>query len=300
MTDHQSQPIPQALYTAEALAACEKALLTLAAKVGEWGASLILFGGLAPRYIVDSIPENLEPHLGTTDLDVVIGVALDSSGEEFYSKLQKELERAGFSPNIDEEGQQQSFAWQRRVDDIKVILEFFCPVEEGGTPGRLLRNPGGSVGSRISAIQLKGAEIADLDCSKHTLEGDVLDQGGRRSVDIRVVNILPFLILKAFALESRDKPKDAYDIVWTLSAYGSDGSKDAAKDCAQSPIRGSDAADEATELLRQHFATIEHAGPSNYAKFFLGVTENAETRDQYRRFAAGIVGEFLQAWDLLL
>ena len=115
------------------------------------------------------------------------------------------------------------------MDGVNVILEFFCPVEAEGEPGGLKRNPGGEAGSKISAIQLRGAEIAAADCVTVMLSGEVLDHGGHRDVEVQVANILPFLVLKAFALVTRDKEKDAYDIVWTLQAFGEAGPVSAAR-----------------------------------------------------------------------
>lgn len=212
--DESTTPwIPIEDYTPEALQACEKALRTIVSRIGAWGPRLILFGGLAPRYIVDSPPSDVDEHTGTTDLDVVVGVEIEVDDGGVYTKLQQELRNAGFE--VSDDG---SWAWERRVNGVRVVLEFFCPVEQDGEPGRLKRNPGGDAGSSISAIQLRGAEIAGVDCRAVDLSGEVLDDGGHRDVTIRVVNILPFLVLKAFALESRDKEKDAYDIVWTLNA----------------------------------------------------------------------------------
>ncbi|MBI4538939.1 MAG: hypothetical protein HY704_05445 [Gemmatimonadetes bacterium] len=292
--DNEAQPVPAPpihLYTPEALAACEKALRTVVSRIGAWGPRLILFGGLAPRYIVERVPEEIEVHTGTTDLDVVIGVAIDADDEAVYTKLQQELRNAGFSPS--EEG---SYAWSRRVDGIRVVIEFFCPVEAGGRPGRLKRNPGGAAGSDLSAIQLKGAELASQDCSRWEIEGEILDHGGRRRVEIQVVNILPFLVLKAFALETRDKEKDAYDIVWTLNAFGDAGPVSAAEAAAGSPIAGSDHVRDAVALLADRFGRLEDQGPSNYARFFLGAAGSEEDRTGLRRFARGVVQEFLRRW----
>src|SRR5688572_16916105 len=84
-------------YTPEALEACEKALRTIVSRIGKWGERLILFGGLAPRYIVTRVPVDVPEHTGTTDLDVVIGVAIGTDDDAVYSKLQEELARAGFT-----------------------------------------------------------------------------------------------------------------------------------------------------------------------------------------------------------
>jgi hypothetical protein len=122
-----------------------------------------------------------------------------------------------------------------------VCLEFFCPVGDGA-PGRLKRNPGEGVGSQISAIRMRGAELAAADFIIVHLSGETLDGGGiRENVPVKVANILPMLVLKSLALQERDKDKDAYDIVWTLSAYGggpSSGRSGATKPDCRSSGRG--------------------------------------------------------------
>ena len=293
-SDGSPAPIPAPIeqYTPEALAACEKALRTIIAKVGRWGPRLILFGGLAPRFLVKALPEGLQEHTGTTDLDVVIRVQIQVDEPGVYTKLQKELRSAEFAPSAGG-----SYAWERRVDGVLVVLEFFCPVEPGGSAGTLKRNPGGSAGSTVSAIQLKGAELADADCSVHKLSGELLGHGGHRDVEIRVVNLLPFLVLKAFALETRNKEKDAYDIVWTLSAYGDTGPKSAAEEAVKSPIVDIDLVEEAMSILDRAFRGVDDQGPSNYARFFLGGgDEHPDERMRLRRDAHGAVQEFLRRW----
>ncbi|MDP2957481.1 MAG: hypothetical protein Q8N53_13740 [Longimicrobiales bacterium] len=287
--------VPQDDYTPEALAACEKALRTIVSRIGKWGPRLILFGGLAPRYLVKSPPPELKEHTGTTDLDVVIGVEIDIADEGVYTKLQEELKKTGFSPS-----KRGSFAWERKVDGVRVILEFFCPVEPEGGPGSLKRNPGGEAGSSVSAIQLRGAEIAATDCAKHTLAGEVLDHGGYREVEVHVANILPFLVLKAFALMTRDKEKDAYDIVWTLQAFGEAGPASAAEAAAGSPVVDREEVAEAMAILEEHFSELSGKGPSNYSRFFLGGRDDAEEeRTRLRRDARGTVQVFLARWKEL-
>jgi hypothetical protein len=295
-TDGSTNPwVPIEDYTPEALQACEKALRTVVSRIGAWGPRLVLFGGLAPRYIVDSPPSEVGEHTGTTDLDVVVGVEIEVDDEEgVYTKLQQELRKTGF--DVSAEG---SYAWERRVDGVRVVLEFFCPVEQGGRPGRLKRNPGGEAGSSISAIQLRGAEMAGADCCTVDLSGEILDHGGRREVTIRVVNILPFLVLKAFALETRDKEKDAYDIVWTLNAYGEEGPASAAEAAAGSPIADSAEVAAALDILQHRFSDPESQGPSNYARFFLGAGGDDDERMRLRMHARGTIRAFLARWHAI-
>jgi hypothetical protein len=59
-----------------------------------------------------------------------------------------------------------------------------------------------------------------LDYVTVTLAGELLDHGGiQEGIAVRVANLLPFLVLKAYALDERDKAKDSYDVVWILNAY---------------------------------------------------------------------------------
>lgn len=89
--------LPRAEYTPQAVEACEKALRTLLTRIGPWGTQLVLIGGMAPRYLVGCMPAALPPHVGTTDLDVVVGVALETNEEEAYRTLQKNLIECGFT-----------------------------------------------------------------------------------------------------------------------------------------------------------------------------------------------------------
>ena len=287
---------PQHLYTPEALAACEKALRTLLVKIGPWGGRVFLIGGLVPHYLIGKAPSDMKEHVGTTDLDIVVGVAISTEEQEVYRTLQNNLKEAGFTPTRNPEtGQEQSFRWSRNVDGIEVLLEFFCPGGEG-QPGTILRNPGDGVGSKIGAIRTSGAELAALDSFAVQLDGETLDHGGlREGVFVHVANLLPFIVLKAFALGEREKDKDSYDIVWTFNAYpgGPEGAVQKMKD---SPVREHPEVARAINYLREGFRTIEHNGPSQYARFER-TGDSEEERTNLKRFAHGTVGEFLRHWD---
>lgn len=125
MPDNE-QRLPRAEYTPQAVEVCEKALRTLLTKIGPWGTQLVLIGGMAPRYLVGSVPAELPPHVGTRDLDVVVGVALETDDEAAYRTLQKNLVESGFAPGRDpDSGNEMTFRWERRVDGVTVVLEFF-------------------------------------------------------------------------------------------------------------------------------------------------------------------------------
>lgn len=292
-----NQESPRDEYTPAAVEACEKALRTIVTHIGPWGEQFVLLGGLVPSYLIPELPDGIEPHVGTTDLDIVLGVAMAKDADEAYRTLQKNLQDAGFAPaRSPETGVELSYAWQRIVDGVPVTLEFFCPVQEGGEPGRLRRNPAAGVGSRISAIQLRGAELAGRDASAIVLRGPTLDEGGDREVTVHVAGLLPFLTLKAFALTERVKEKDAYDIVWTVTAFG-EGPRDAARTAKNSIVAAEPTVSDGILALTEAFAELGATGPSLYARFFLGVIEAPERRQTLRRYAYGALQEFLAEWN---
>ena len=66
-------------YGHAATARCERTLITLLGDLGPWRERIYLAGGLAPPYIVGRLPEGVQPHVGTTDVDLVIGIAVDDA-----------------------------------------------------------------------------------------------------------------------------------------------------------------------------------------------------------------------------
>ena len=97
-------------------ARCERALVTLLGDIGPWSERVYLVGGLAPCYIVGSLPEGARPHVGTTDVDLVIGLALGDESPEAYRTLENNLKKAGFKDET-------SFRWKKNVDGVAVTVE---------------------------------------------------------------------------------------------------------------------------------------------------------------------------------
>jgi len=296
MTPHNQPEHPRLAYSPQALAACEKALRTILTKIGPWGTRLVLIGGMAPRYLVGDLPADISEHVGTTDLDIVVGIALESEEDEAYRTLQQNLKDAQFAPRRNPDtNQEETFRWTREVDGVSVVLEFFCPVGEGNA-GQLLRNPGKNVGSKISAMRIRGAELAGRDHITINLGGELLDHGGiQERIEVRVCNLLPLLVLKSFAIDERDKSKDSYDLVWILNAF-QEGPASVVDAIADSPVIDHADIPAAIQAIRTHFQSPGHRGPSQYANFEL-MADDAEQLERLRLHAHGTVAEFLRLWD---
>lgn len=159
----------------------ERVLLTLLGDVGPWSERIYLVGRLAPRYLVGQLPPGARAHVGTTDVDLVIGLALDEVSET-YRTLHNNLKNAGF------EQVEPSFRWSRTVDDASVHVEFLCETDQVA-PGAIYR-PKEGTGSSIGAFNVRGAQLAKRDYIEHVIEGDRLDDGGRSAVTVRVAGLL--------------------------------------------------------------------------------------------------------------
>lgn len=89
----------------------------------------------------------------------------------------------------------------------------------------------------------------------------------------------------------RDKPKDAYDVVWLLDALGPDNGSELV---ASSPIITGDLADDVRgqlhRLISDQFKDTDAAGPAMYAGFL-----EANPGDLERRHAHGTLAAFGQA-----
>ena len=276
--EHYSQ------YDEVTTARCERALVTFLGDIGPWGDRIYLAGGLAPRYIVGELPEGAHAHVGTTDIDVVIGLALGDATPETYRTLENNLKKAKFQA-------ENSFRWIRDVEGVKVQVEFLCETDQV-EPGRIFKPKGEEVGSGLGAFNVRGAQLVTRDYLEKEIEAERLDDGGRSQVRVRVANVLPYTVLKIFAFQDRHENKDAYDLIFCLLHFGA-GPGEAAKHAIRSPIMGAPQVTEALALLRERFADMAQDGPIAYASF-LAEAGDAEGAARLRREAVATVDEFLR------
>lgn len=272
-------------YNNETADRCERALLTLIGDIGPWSQRVFLAGGLAPRYIVGRLPLGVSPHIGTTDVDLVIGLAIDDVSEA-YETLQTNLKKSGF------EQADVSYRWRRYVDGTMVMVEFLCETDQVD-PGRIYR-PKEHTGSKIGAFNVPGAQLAIRDFTEHRLEGERLDGGGLSAVDLRVVGVLTYTVLKTLAFQDRHDNKDAYDLVFTLTNYPG-GPQQAGFEASTSAIVSDQQVLDTLTLLAERFDTVAHDGPTAHAAF-LAEPGDQSSFDQLRNQAVAAVGQFLAAF----
>ncbi len=274
-------------YDEATTARCERALVTLLGDLGPWRERIYLAGGLAPRYLVGQLPEGARAHVGTTDVDLVIGLALGDETPETYRTLQNNLDKAGFKQS------EPSFRWTRDVDGVKVIVEFLCETE-AVEPGRIFKPKGEGTGAKLGAFNVRGANLVRGDYIERELEGERLDGGGHSKVTVRIANLLPYTVLKIFAFQDRHENKDAYDLVFTL-LHADDGPGAAGETARSSLVAGEAQVTEALALLEERFRDVEQDGPAAYGLFLASPNDDDE-RARLRREAVATVRAFLRGF----
>jgi hypothetical protein len=263
---------------------CERALVTLLGDIGPWSERVYLAGGLAPRYIVGSLPEGARPHVGTTDVDLVIGLAVGDESPEAYRTLENNLRKAGFKDET-------SFRWRKKIDDVTVTVEFICETDQVAQ-GKIFK-PKGSMGSGLGAFNVRGAQLVTRDYIEVEIDAERLDEGGRSRVTVRVANILSYTVLKILAFQDRHENKDSYDLVYCLLNLG-DGPDEAGRAAAKSAIRGDAQVAAALQLLRERFADVDQDGPHAYGAFLADAGDSDEAA-RLRQEAVAVVREFMGA-----
>jgi hypothetical protein len=164
--------------------------------------------------------------------------------------------------------------------------------------GLVFRPKAGSTGSVVGAFNVRGANLVRYDFIECELEGERLDGGGASKVRVRVANVLPYTVLKAFAFQDRHENKDSYDLIFCLLHFG-DGPEAAGAAAAGSPVARDDRVTEALELLGERFADVGQDGPTAYGTF-LAEPGDDEDAARLRREAVATVRAFLEAFHAAL
>jgi len=221
---------------------------------------VVIVGGLVPSLLIEQehLPENVNRHVGTLDLDV--GLAFALVGEERYKEIAERLWHAGFKPDENAEGKPTRQRW--RISDPPVTVDFLIePEDANAKPGSLF-----SLTKDWAAIVAPGLHLAFKDNRMVTINGLTIT-GERASRDIRVCEAGAYVVLKALAFRSRGENKDAYDLLYLLRNYGR-GPEDVA--ALLRPLIDDKSAQNALSYLREDFLDPENIGPRRVAEFLYG------------------------------
>jgi hypothetical protein len=262
--------------------ACLMVARSLFAEIGPWGNKCALIGGLLPSLLVPDYPDDLDPHIGTTDVDLAIRVATTEDDPELYRTLKRNFLDMGLTQNS-----QRPIEWNGKVGDFNIIIELFAPSRAGDTAGRSQNNPIEQCGSGLKALAIDGLEYIERDIITVTSTGPLMNDKGIKDVELRICGTAMLICLKGWALKQRTKPKDGYDVVWLLKAQSP---RKLAEHFLSTGLQETEFGQKALDYLLETFESIEHTGPKGWS---LESKFEGDEAVMQRRDAVALVADFV-------
>jgi hypothetical protein len=261
-------------YSRDVVEVCKSVLIELVNILGEFKDSMVLVGGGVPPFLYPGRKD----YVGTTDIDLALNhlTVTDETYRTIGTLLVQHGYREGKQPYIFE---RDVIIPESRTITIEVDL---LSGEYGGT-GESHRH------QRIQDVlgkKARGCELAFMSKQEFVIEGE-LPEGGKDSAKLCVAGVVPFIVMKGFAL-SRLKEKDAWDIHFCLSSYGGN-MQELLEEFG--PFMKEGMVKKGLECISEKFASPEHIGPRHVADF-------AEVEDAEER--ARIIRDSFERVDYLL
>ena len=124
-----------------------------------------------------------------------------------------------------------------------------------------------------------------------------MPEGGRNKVEIAICSIPALLAMKGYALNGRDKKKDAYDIYYCIRNYAG-GPGALAQDCR--PILAHASGEEGYRHIVEKFRAFDDYGPTCVRQFVEDTAILGErSADQWQQDAFGQINAWLKALGLI-
>ena len=266
--------------------AVKSVLIEIGQVLGSFEGKFAIVGGAVPWLLLS---EADTPHSGTIDVD--LGLDPSALGDGEYVRLVEVLQKHGYH----QRDNLRQFQLVRAVPardggpDIDVVVDFLMPRDTQVARNRppLLRG--------FAAQGADGAELALRFNKVVAIEGDMPD-GGENLVRIAVASIPAFLAMKGYAIAQRLKPKDAYDIYYSIR-YFPDGIGALVE--ATRPLLDVQSARRGYCLISEKFRNFDDFGPTNVRRFvedtpLLG----GRTANQWQQDAFGQVDAWVRGLGL--
>jgi hypothetical protein len=234
---------------------------------------LVLVGGWVPELLLPN-----RGHIGSLDVDLAVDVR--GISQQQYDTILHRLIEAGYT--------QESNCFLRAVKGaqepvkLDLITGEYVDDDARGVPARL---------QEIRLGKLRGTDLAFEAFDEISVSGEMPD-GGMNTVRLRIVRIEAFVVMKAFAMADRTKPKDAYDIYFCFKNYQG-GVVELAK--SYHGLLQNRLVQEGLQVLRSKFRTMDAVGPKWVAQVVAG--ETPEDPELAQRAAFELMQVFLASLE---
>ena len=268
-------------YDGRTARAVKSVLVEIGQLLGSFKGKFALVGGAVPWLLLDTAEM---PHLGTVDVDLALDPKALANGE--YVSLVEALQKRGYAHRAG----LRRFQRVRTVPmpdggaGIDIIVDFLMPRH-----AEVAVNKPPLIGE-FAAQRADGADLALRFCQMVTLDG-FMPNGTRNQVSLAVASIPALLAMKGYALSNRMKPKDAYDIHYSIRH--DPGGLDPLVS-ATLPLLKIDTARTGYECIAAKFRSPDDFGPTSVRQFMANsVARNDWTADQWQMDAFGQVNAWL-------
>jgi len=256
-------------------------LVELMTVLGEFREHIVLVGGWVPYFLLE---KKRREHTGSLDVDIALDFRTIS--EDTYRTILQVLKERGYVQR------DQPFIFDRTIiekDKIPVTIEVDLLSGEYGGTGRSHRT------QKVQDVRARKARGCDLVFDQFfTIKlKKKMPDGAINEVDIKVADVVPFLVMKGMALWERYKEKHAYDIYFTVRYYP--GGIDVLTK-AFTPYISNKLVREGLEKIRAKFHDIDSPGPVWVANFL--EIDDEEERDLVRRDVFERVNAWLDSLEI--
>lgn len=202
------EPRYESDYTSRQVEAAHRVLVDVGQALSSFRDAMVVVGGWVPDLL---LPEAQHPHMGSIDVDIALDAAKLGDGRyaellnvlldtRRYEKGDKEFQLVTMVDLEDEEA------------PVRVEVEFLAPSDV-----KLRKNhPKLVEGFRV--LQFPACAVAFTAPKGVDLEG-TMASGASNTVRLRVASLPDFIVMKAHAIDGRDKPKDVYDLSIVLTSF---------------------------------------------------------------------------------
>ena len=261
-------------------------LIEIGQILASFNGKFAIVGGAVPWLLLG---EADMPHIGTGDIDLVVDPSALGDGE--YVRLVEALQANGYQQRDNLRRFQLVRTVAARDDgaDIDIVVDFLMPRD-----AEITRNRPPLI-NQFAVQRAHGADLALKFYQMVAIDGDMPD-GGRNRVRIAVASIPALLAMKGYAIDRRQKRKDAYDIYYAVRNFP--GGVDALVRATR-PLLDVRSAREGYTLIAGKFRDAEDFGPTSVRQFVEGSHLLGErTPDQWQQDAFGQVDAWLEGLRL--
>ena len=271
------EPRHQSEYNSRQTEAAHRVLVDLGQVLAAFQDCMVVVGGWVPDLLLTTASE---PHIGSIDVDLALNT--EKLGDGRYADLINSLLKT------------------RRYHQTEEVFKLYTEVdlEDGEKPVRVdvdflksseaktkKNKPKLTAGFR--PLDAAGCAAAFDNPELVVVTGRMI-KGTKNTVQFLVASIENFLVMKAYALLNRDKPKDAYDLCYSLENYP--GGIEKLANLWRVRQKEKHVA-KAIAILTEKFASMDAFGPGQVVEFYN--TPNPEEQAMQARQAYELVQKFL-------